>query len=255
MRKIITNRFFDPIVPVRFDRQGADYTKLGYATHLLDSIGDLLPHNSYIIDYYKKNFFYISEESIFLCGYSKEEVMEWGYDFYQKIIPPDDLVKLLEINEAGFDFFYQLDPQKQQEAYISYDLVFIQKDGSEKYVNHKLKAFLFGPDGNLWMGVCCIRPSINKCLGNVRMSFKKSDDRYDYSFKDKKWHKLPAFHLTDNEKHILNETDKGTVEKQIADQLNCTRSNIRYYKSQIMKKTGASNMREAILFLTSNGIM
>lgn len=255
MKNHIVKKFFEPIEAVRFEGEIADYSKLGYVTQMLNSMRDILPHNSYIIDYHKQNFYFISKDSIFLCGYKEEEVMEWGYQFYQKIISEEDLVKLLEINEAGFDFFYKIEPERQPETSISYDLVFHKKDGSTMCVNHKLKPFLFGPDGKIWMAICCVRPSANDKMGNVKCFFRDTNERFSYSFKEKKWHQLPSFTLTDTEHFIVLETDKGTVEKQLADKLNCTRSNIRYYKSQILKKTDTQTMREAILFLTSNGIV
>lgn len=36
----------------------------------------------YVVDYYKMNFLYMSENILFLCGYSPEEIRSMGFGFY-----------------------------------------------------------------------------------------------------------------------------------------------------------------------------
>ena len=36
----------------------------------------------YIIDYYRKNFLYVSDNPLFLCGHTADEVRQMGYGFY-----------------------------------------------------------------------------------------------------------------------------------------------------------------------------
>ena len=255
MDKSVQDRFFEPVKPVVFNDMNMDYSRLAPVTKLLDCMSDILPHNAYIVDYYRQNFFYISKQSIFLCGYPHEEAMRLGYSFLAQILSPADLELLIEINEAGFKFFYQVPMEKRTDGSISYDLILRRIDGSTISVNHRLRPYNFTADGNLWMAVCSLRPSGATVTGNAQVDFRDPNVRYQYSFERKNWSKLPALELSKSELYIASETDKGTPEKQIADILSCTRSNIRYYKSQIMRKTETATMREAILFLTSAGII
>lgn len=251
----VLDRFFEPLQPVKYEKAIIDYEKLEYIKLLLNSISNIVPHNSYIIDYYKKNFFFISKNSLFLCGYTEEEVLELGYDFYEKILSSEDLEKLMEINAVGFALFYDTNEVDRKDGSISYDLLLHRKDGSTFCVNHKLKPFLYTTDSNVWLSVCCVRQSTNNETGNVKVFFKNSNKRLSYSFTTKEWTSLDTINLSETERYIISETDRGTLEKQQADNLGCTRSNIRYYKSQIIKKTNTTTMREAILFLSSNGII
>lgn len=43
----------------------------------------------YIIDYYRKNFLYVSPNPLFLCGMSAEVVKELGYQFYFDVVTLD----------------------------------------------------------------------------------------------------------------------------------------------------------------------
>jgi hypothetical protein len=124
----VLERFFKPIKPVTFKKK-PNYKILEGVKPLLNGMSDLMSHNSYIIDYYKREFYFISRNSIFLCGYTEEEVMKWGYEFYGRIIAPDDLKKLEEINTIGFNTFYSMAPEKRLMISIAYDLIFHRKDG------------------------------------------------------------------------------------------------------------------------------
>ena len=58
----------------------------------------------YIIDYFRKNFLYVSPNPLFLCGMSADAVKSEGYRFYIDHVPADEVDMLLEINKAGFSF-------------------------------------------------------------------------------------------------------------------------------------------------------
>jgi len=249
MNTFSLKQFFAPVEPVLFDEKMVDYERLKHVTLFLDTISDFLPQNSHVIDDYQRNFMFISKHSIFLCGYTEEEVKRMGYDFYSKILTPENLKKLIETNHAVSEFFHDLPIEKKIDSSITYDLVLQRKDGSSFCVNQKLKPFFFTEDNNIWLSICCVRSSTGNKIGNVKCIFKKTNERFFYSFKDKKWHEQPPLVLSETERFIVIETDKGTLEKQLAYQLECTRSNIRYYKNMILKKTGTNTMREAILFL------
>lgn len=68
----------------------------------------------YIIDYFRKNFLYVSPNPLFLCGISEEEVKELGYQFYLDHVPADEVKMLLEINQAGFSFINKVPPAKRK---------------------------------------------------------------------------------------------------------------------------------------------
>lgn len=71
-------------------------------------------HNQsvYLIDYYKQEFLYVSDNPLFLCGHTAKEVKEMGYGFYLKHIPEDDLKILIELSNCGLKFFEKLTRMK-----------------------------------------------------------------------------------------------------------------------------------------------
>ncbi|MEO0727535.1 MAG: hypothetical protein AAFZ63_23530 [Bacteroidota bacterium] len=75
----------------------------------------------YVIDYQTRGFEYVSDNPLFLCGYSAQEVKDMGYEFYLKNVPAKDLELLLKINTAGFEFYEQIPSAERKQYTISYD--------------------------------------------------------------------------------------------------------------------------------------
>lgn len=251
METPVLERFFKPIQPVTF-KKAPNYKILEGVKPLLNGMSDIMAHNSYIIDYYKREFYFISRNSIFLCGYSEQEVMDWGYEFYGKIIATEDLKALEEINTIGFNTFYSMEPEKRPMISIAYDLIFNRKDGSSFGVRHGLKPFLFAPDGNIWMAICSVKHSSSPAMGNVILSYKDINENYLINLKDQTLTLIPPVKLSESERIIILETERGSLEKQIASQLNISIDTIHYYKRKLMKKTLTNSFLEAIQYIRQN---
>ena len=79
-----------------------DYRNIQDVVDSVDAFSRMTYKSVYIIDYFKKNFLYVSENPLFLCGLSASEVKEIGYKFYIDNVPQEDLERLLIINSSGF---------------------------------------------------------------------------------------------------------------------------------------------------------
>ncbi|MDR1201932.1 MAG: PAS domain-containing protein [Tannerellaceae bacterium] len=65
-----------------------------------DIISSITAESFYVLDIRKKQFCYIKPDDLFLCGHSVEDVLKSGYDFYSKIIYPDDLSLWSDMDKA-----------------------------------------------------------------------------------------------------------------------------------------------------------
>ncbi|MDE6770203.1 MAG: helix-turn-helix transcriptional regulator, partial [Muribaculaceae bacterium] len=120
----------------------------------------------YIIDYFRKNFLYVSPNPLFLCGLSAEEVKNMGYQFYIDYVPDDEVKMLLEINRAGFSFINNIPTAEKKNYTISYDFHII--NARERIlINHKLTALACQPDGSVWLGLSVVSLSTHSEAGHV----------------------------------------------------------------------------------------
>ena len=58
----------------------ASYENINNIIDEIEAFSRLTYKSVYIIDYYKRNFLYVSKNPLFLCGLSPEEVKELGYN-------------------------------------------------------------------------------------------------------------------------------------------------------------------------------
>ena len=66
-----------------------DYSRVGEYIRSAEAFSRSTYQSVYIIDYFKRNFLYVSPNPMFLCGLSPEQMKELGYEFYLKYVPED----------------------------------------------------------------------------------------------------------------------------------------------------------------------
>ena len=84
----------------------ADYQRAMPYVEAAQAFAQTTYQSIYIIDYHRKNFLYVSDNPLFLCGHTAEEVREMGYDFYLSYVPKEEVPMLTELNRSGFRAFY-----------------------------------------------------------------------------------------------------------------------------------------------------
>ena len=114
------NQFFRPLNS-HMQIADSEYAQTAVCISMADALARNTNHSLYIIDYNRKNFLYVSSNPLFLCGRSPEEVRHKGYAFYFEVVPPDEINRLMEINEAGFRFYYDQPVEKRLDLSIEYN--------------------------------------------------------------------------------------------------------------------------------------
>lgn len=248
--------FFEPIETTKYI--GSDnYTRIESYLNALKAVSKLVDLSFYIIDYYRKNFFYVSSNPLFLSGYSREEVLKMGYDFYGVCVPPEDLQLLLELNKAGFRFFYELPVKRREHATISYDFRLKNRDiGSFIMVNHKLAPLLLTENGNIWMAICLVTLSSRQTPGDVHIIMKDDQRHYDFNREEQKFVEKEKTKLSQKEYEILKLIALGSSLNEISEKLEISPSTIKNHKTKIFKKLNVNTVTEAVfVFASRQGVL
>lgn len=209
----------------------------------------------YVIDYENLSFEYVSENPLFLCGYSAEEVMNLGYEFYYRNVPEKDLELLTLINEAGFDFFHSLPDDEKRLYTITYDFHLIGKDGKHILINHKLTPLFLTSDQKMWKAMCIVSFSYHKCSGNIRIYKQGSDEVWELDTENCIWRKSEKPKLTNREKEILRLHAQGLTINQIAERIFVAPDTVKYYRRRIFESLDAANMVEALSYAVNSKII
>ncbi|NII80979.1 MULTISPECIES: response regulator transcription factor [unclassified Pedobacter] len=200
----------------------------------------------YVIDYEKMAFEYVSENPLFLCGYSPNEVLDLGYEFYFKNVPEKDLALLSLINEAGFDFFAKLTDGEKKHYSITYDFHLINQEGKPTLINHKLTPLFLTGEGKMWKAMCIVSISHHQQAGNIYIYKQGTDELWALNIESKIWHKSEKPKLSKREIEILQLHAQGLTINQIAEKIFVAPDTVKYYRRRIFERLEVSNMVEAL---------
>ncbi|MDR0724630.1 MAG: helix-turn-helix transcriptional regulator [Prevotellaceae bacterium] len=209
----------------------------------------------YIIDFQKRCFHYVSSRDLFLCGYSQEDVMRLGYDFYPYIVHKDDLQLLAKMHCAVLNSPYIAECQENI-AHFSFTVrIKMYPDITSKteyqMIYHRLKPVFF--NRKLCFGICMMNVSALRTSGNLRVYFGENKHSFDeYSFINRLWKTKPAEHLTEREIFILKLAKQGVNNKEIADKIGIKYETLRNINTSIHQKLGVETMEQAIVFATNH---
>ncbi|TCI89978.1 response regulator transcription factor [Tenacibaculum sp. M341] len=209
----------------------------------------------YIIDYEKKGFEYVSDNPLFLCGHTAEEVKEMGYSFYFNHVSESDLALLLKINTIGFDFYEEIPVENRKNYTISYDFHLKNNEGKEILINQKLTPLFLTKEGKIWKALCIISLSSEQTSGNIKI-FNTGDDKvYKYNLEKSFWETTEKIKLTSREKEILRFSIRGFAINEIAKVLFVSPDTIKFHRRKLFEKLGVVNISEAISYATNNQLI
>lgn len=223
-----------------------DYKKTELIISSLKAYARLTYNSIYVIDYYRKNFLYVSDNPIFLCGYRPDKVKEMGFQFYLNNVPTEELSMLLEINKAGFEFFNKTSVEERLKLFISYDF-HISNSYNLTLINHKLTPIVLDGNGNIWLAFCVVSLSSNRESGNIEVHKDGCQEYWIYSMHKHQWEKQSCIRLTNREKEILLLSAQGLSENDIYNKIYISTATIKFHKKSIFNKLCVRNIQSAII--------
>lgn len=245
--------FFIPDNEVRLPDE-LDYSRVGEYIRSAEAFSRSTYQSVYIIDYFKRNFLYVSPNPMFLCGLSPERMMELGYRFYLEHVPQNEQQLLLDLNRAGFAFQSTLPVDERKDWYIQYDF-HIMNDGHPILINHKLTPIALTSDGRIWLALCVVSASNHTSPGHIEMHRVGSPDFYEYNRVTQRWDIRTIPTLTEGEKSVITLSIQGFTMTEIGDKMCLSPETIKKYRKQIFEKLGVRNITEAIIAVTNNKLL
>lgn len=209
----------------------------------------------YVIDYQKKGFDYVSDNPLFLCGHTGDEVTEMGYLFYFKYVIKKDLDLLLKVNEVGFEFYEKIPIEDRKFHTISYDFHLKNQEGKTILINQKLTPLFLTNDGKIWKAICIVSLSNEHDSGNIRI-FKKGDNKiFRYDLEGDFWKSEGKIELSEREKEVLSFSIRGFTINEIAEAIFVSPDTVKFHRKKLFDKLGVNNISEAVAFATNNKLI
>ena len=243
------SRFFIPENAVT-ETEGLDYGAADLLIRTAEALSQTIYQSVYIIDYFKQGFLYVSDNPLFLCGHTREEVLEMGYGFYMQHVPADELDMLVEINTAGFRFFNEIPKEERLDYSISYDFHLLS-ERQKRLINHQLTPLMLATDGRVWLAVCVVSYSAQGKPGQIVVSKNNTNIFWHYSLDDHRWHQGERVSLSEEEKAILLLSAQGLKMEEIANRIFKSVDTVKFYKRRLYERIGVKNITEALSFATN----
>lgn len=209
----------------------------------------------YVIDYEKKGFEYVSDNPLFLCGYTPEQIKQMGYAFYFKHVTPSDIDLLLRINTVGFEFYDKLPVEEKLKYILSYDFKLVNQDDKAILINQKITPLFLTKGNKVWKALCIVSISNAQESGNIKI-YKRGDSKvFKYDLEGGFWSTQDGIKLSKREKEILQHAARGLKINEIADAIFVSPDTIKFHRRKLFDKLEVSNMTEAISFVTNNKLI
>ncbi|TXK75105.1 response regulator transcription factor [Mesonia sp. HuA40] len=209
----------------------------------------------YVIDYQEKGFEYVSDNPLFLCGYTAEEIKDMGYQFYFNCVTPKDLDLLVKINTIGFDFYDKIPLPERKEYTISYDFHLKTPSGKPILINQKLTPLFLTEKGKIWKAMCLVSLSNEKESGNIQITRKGYQQVFIYDLKGSFWKVNEKRMLTEQEIEVLQLSARGFTIQQISETICLSTDTVKYHRKKLYEKLGVTNISEAIVYATNNRLI
>ncbi|MDR7694572.1 helix-turn-helix transcriptional regulator [Riemerella anatipestifer] len=222
---------------------------------VVDAFARLSYKSIYVIDYQNQSFEYVSNNPLFLCGLSSQEVKELGYAFYFRNVKKEDLELLMKINEVGF-LFYERIPIEERKLYtISYDFHLINERNKPVLVNHKLTPIFLNEKGKIWKAMCLVALSSNQTEGNIIISKQGSEDFWKFNLDTNIWEKEQKVKLSEREFNILELSARGFTINEIAEKIFVSSDTVKFHRRKIFDKFNVQSISEALSYAKINKLI
>jgi len=232
------------------------YNSVNLIADDVDSFARVTYQTVYVIDYYKQNFLYVSDNPLFLCGLTAEEVKELGYSFYINHVVPEDLELLLEVNMAGFLFYKDVPIEERKEYTLSYDFCIKDKiSGKKSLINHQITPMRLTENGQLWLALCAVCLSSNTTSGNIVVTRKNSSKQWSFDRKSRKWKEVLRPKLKNVEIEVLRLSAMGYTMSEIADEVHRSQDTVKMYRKDIFEKLNVDNIAAAISYAKNHRLI
>lgn len=235
--------FISYIPPSRYD-------EIESYTALLEGVTRLTNQCVYLIDFYKGDLIYLSDNPMFLGGMSASEVKRRGPSFYRHLITDETNEMVVEIWQKWLDFLDEKSIEKRLQYTLSYDYLL-----ENRYMTVSLTPVFLSAEGKPWLVLCYAKSSIKCKQGNAVIRRSNSRYAWQYSFITKQWEKIEKLLLNEMEKEVLRLSMQGKNEEEISTLIFRSHDGLKSIKRRIFKKLDVHNITEAVSHAMSRGLI
>lgn len=226
----------------------ADYQLAQIKMDAVEAFARITNQGVFVADLSHNNFMFVSDSPLVLFGHPAEEVKRGGYSFLIGHAAADDRALMAELVEAvGNTHQWPLG----ENAYIytiSCNFHFLV-GGHTVLVNHKVTPFARTKEGEVWLALCLVSPSVHSDTGHIEATVSTPSGFSVYAFENHAWVKKQGqLMLTEGERTMLYLSAQGYTMSQIGEKMYRSVDTVKMYRKHVFDKLGVTNISEAIAY-------
>jgi DNA-binding CsgD family transcriptional regulator len=204
-----------------------------------------------VLDISQKQICYIKPDDLFLCGFSVEDAQRQGYDFYSKIVYPEDLSLWTTMRKAVLQYLKDFEEKRDDIDYFSCTFRLQRKYSFltrplSQMIYHRMKPIW--EENELRYLLCSAGSSTVKEAGNLYLNNKNGRTYETYQFATKRWKRKTKETLTERERAILILAGQGKNCKEIANVLCKSQNTIHNQIKALFSKLDVHSIQEVVEF-------
>lgn len=230
------------------------YVALKGVVDVLKAMEKHIYHSIYIIDYFKKNFLYMS--NIMHCGLNPIHT-EVGLGISESDlweVSGSDKDIMLANYWKGLRFFNELPSEERCSYSLTYNCHMVC-NGSVRMFKHCLTPIILTDNGKVWLALYTISLSSATDTDNVIMKKNGSSYYFQYVSVLKKWKQFHEPSLSDSELEMLLWSSQGHSIARIASEMCRSVDTVKAYRRSIFEKMDVKNITEALLYARNHQLI
>lgn len=219
--------------------------------HFFEEVSSMITGSFYIEDVQQIKICYVKPDDLFLCGFSTEDVLRLGYNFFPKVIYSDDLLLWTYMRELILRYLKECEEEQDEIDYFSCTF---RLKRTYSFSSHPLPQMVFHRMKPIWMNhelrylICSVESSTLGEAGHLCLHYKDRVAYSEYNFITRRWKRKENESLTERERAILMLAEQGKSSAEMGDLLCKGHNTIRNQIKALFSKLKIHSMQEAIEF-------
>ncbi|MEG1617340.1 MAG: LuxR C-terminal-related transcriptional regulator [Bacteroidales bacterium] len=226
------------------------YDQIHSYVQILDGVSRITNQSISLIDFFKGEILYVSNNPLFLCGLTPKEVQELGPEFNRRYVPEKDIEYLSRVTQLWFEFIVEkpLEERKYYSLRLDYHL-------DHKPICVSMTPVFLSKDGKPWLLICNAIISTHSETGHATIFKYNSLTEWSFSETSQKWIENERLLLRDIEEEVLRLAIQGKKENEICQLIYRSKDGLKSIKRKLFQKMEVSNITEAVSYAISRGLI
>ncbi|MCI4651402.1 LuxR C-terminal-related transcriptional regulator [Phaeodactylibacter sp.] len=238
---------------IKYEEDSLDQSIVLKQSKVLQNLSEITNSGTGIFDFSKKQMVYYSSNFGITLGYQVSDYEDEGQQFFARRIHPEDLQKLSISGITALKIFINLSGDEKLNHKVVNEYRMLNAKGEYVRMVEQYQILELDPKGQIWLMLTMVDVAPNQ----EHLEAGKSQL---LNFRTGKFIPLEIprkvqFELTRRETEVLKLVKKGLLSKEISDRLSISVHTVNTHRQRVIKKLGANNSMEAIIFASKYGLL